>query len=306
MGTYIVKRAFQLLLLGWLVSTLSFSLLYMTGDPTVAVMGEGTSLEEINALRHQLGFDRPLLVQYVDFIRRVLVEGSFGTSIRHHVDALGLVLEKLPATFELALSATLFAVIFGLPIGLLTVWQHRRWVDVGLTALTTMSLAIPQFWLGIILMLAFGFYLKWLPLSGRGTWSQLVLPTLAVGVVSMAFLARLTKTLLLEQLSQDYVRTAQAKGQTAAKVLTLHAFRNAALPIVTLIGLNLGFLLGGAAIIEYVFGWPGIGQFVIQAVLNRDFPVVQAAVFVMALFYGVLNFVTDMAYVLIDPRIRYS
>ncbi len=306
MGTYIAKRIVQLVLLGWLVSTLSFGLLYLTGDPTVAVVGEGTSLEDLQAFRHQLGFDRPFLVQYADFIKRVVLEGSFGTSIRHQVDALGLVLDKLPATFELALSATLFAVLLGIPIGLLTVRHHRGWVDAGLTGLTTLGLAVPQFWLGVILMLTFGFYLKWLPLSGRGTWPQSALPTLAVGVVSMAFLARVTKTLLLAQLSQDYVRTAQAKGQSAAKVLYLHAFRNAALPIVTLIGLNLGLLLGGAAIVEYIFAWPSIGQFVIQAVLNRDFPVVQAAVFVMALFYGVIHFVTDMAYLLIDPRIRYS
>jgi len=212
----------------------------------------------------------------------------------------------LPATFELALAAGLFAVLFGIPIGVLSAKHAGRWVDIGLTGFTTLSLAVPPFWLSLILMLVFGFYLKWLPLSGRGQWTHLILPTLAVGIGAMAFLARVTKALMLEQLSQGYIKTAHAKGQTATKVVYRHALRNAALPIVTLIGLNLGTLLGGAVIVEYIFAWPGIGRFVIQAVLNRDFPVVQAAVFIIALFYGVINFLTDMVYLLIDPRIRYS
>jgi peptide/nickel transport system permease protein len=270
------------------------------------MLGLHATPEEVIEMRHILGFDRPLHVQYLDFVGKVLTEGSFGESIRHHREASHLVLERLPATLELTFASMLFAILIGIPVGVLAANYRNSWIDSLVMGMSLLGQAIPSFWLGILMILLLGVQLKWLPISGRGDWQQLIMPAIATGTFALAFIARITRSVMLEQLSQDYIRTARAKGQIHHKVLYFHALRNASIPIVTLIGLQFGSLLGGAIIIEQVFGWPGVGRFALQAVSNRDFPVVQATVFMVAFSFGIINFLTDMLYTAIDPRIRYS
>lgn len=306
MGIYVIKRVVQLAVMLFLIISLTFFLLYLTGDPTSALIGLDVSPEDVAEMRRILGFDRPLYVQYFDFVGKVLTQGSFGESFRHHQEATHLVLERLPATLELTFAAMFFAILVGVPIGILAANFRNTWIDSMVMGLSLLGQAVPQFWLGILLILLIGVQLRWLPISGRGDWQQLIMPAIATGTFSLAYIARITRSVMLEQLSQDYIRTARAKGQTHRRVLYFHALRNAAIPIVTLIGLQFGFLLGGAVIIEQVFAWPGVGRFVLQAVFNRDFPVVQATVFIVAFSFGIINFLTDMLYAAIDPRIRYT
>ena len=305
MGRYLVQRVLHAVLVVLGVSLVIFTISRLSGDPVSLMVPFDVPPAQREALRHDLGLDRPLPVQYVDFLAHA-VQGDFGTSVRNRVPALRLVVERVPATLELAAVALAFAVVLALPLGMLSALKHNSaWDVLGMTV-TFLGQSIPSFWLGILLILVLGVNLRLLPISGSGSPWHLVMPGITLGSFFMASLARLTRSSLLEVLGQDYVRTARAKGLSESVVLGLHAFKNAAIPIVTTIGLYMGQLLSGAVITEQIFAYPGVGRLAIDAISTRDFPVVQANVIFVSVVVVALSFLVDMLYLALDPRIRYT
>jgi peptide/nickel transport system permease protein len=291
------------------VTLLVFAMTWLTpGDPVVALLGEtaqGISGEARDDLRRQLGLDRPWPVQYVEYVTGLL-RGDLGTSIRSRRPVLDEVLDRLPATAELALAGLAIAVAVGVSLGVAAAVRKRTWVDALAIAVALVGVSVPVFWSGFLLMLVFALELGWLPASGRGSWQHLVLPALTVGISSAAFIARITRGAVLETLGQDYVRTARAKGVAARRVVVRHALRNALLPIVTVVGLQLGGLLGGAVLTETVFAWPGVGRMLVDAILARDLPLVQGSVLVVSLLFILVNLAVDLSYAAINPKVRYG
>jgi peptide/nickel transport system permease protein len=285
------------------VVTLAFVALRASGDPAATMLPGDASVDELIALRHTLGLDQPLHVQYVRFLADV-VAGDFGTSFRHQQPALPLVLERLPATLELALTALVLAVVVALPLGIVAALHRGRLADLLAMGFAVIGQATPYFWMGIMLILVVSVELGWLPTSGRGSWRHLILPAVTLGTHFAAGLARLTRTSMLEVLGQNYVTTARAKGLSEPVVILTHALKNAAVPVVTLIGLQFGTLLGGAVVTETIFAWPGVGRLAVQSIFVRDYPVVQAGVFVLALSFVAINLLVDLLYGYLDPRIR--
>jgi len=304
-GRYLVQRVLHAVLVVLGVSLVIFTISRLSGDPVSLMVPFDVPQAQREALRHDLGLDRPLPVQYVDFLAHA-VQGDFGTSVRNRVPALRLVVERVPATLELAAVALAFAVVLALPLGMLSALRHNSaWDVLGMTV-TFLGQSVPSFWLGILLILVLGVNLRLLPISGAGSPWHLVMPGITLGSFFMASLARLTRSSLLEVLGQDYVRTARAKGLSEPVVLGLHAFKNAAIPIVTTIGLYMGQLLSGAVITEQIFAYPGVGRLAIDAISTRDFPVVQANVIFVSVVVVALSFLVDMLYLTLDPRIRYT
>jgi ABC-type dipeptide/oligopeptide/nickel transport system permease component len=250
-----------------------------------------------------MGFNDPFLVQYWRFLRGA-VQGNFGESLRHGQPAMRLVLERLPATFELAGAAMLIALCVAIPAGILSAVRRNTASDYCSTVVALLGQSMPTFWLGIMLILVFSVWLRVLPSSGRGDLEHLLLPAVTLGLFTTARMMRLTRSGMLEVLGQDYIRTARAKGLGEPPVVWKHALRNAAVPIVTIAGLELGALLGGSVVTETIFAWPGVGRLSVQAIYNRDYPVVQAAVFVLATTFVVVNLLVDLVYTSLDPRIR--
>ena len=291
------------------VTLLVFLMAWVTpGDPVVAMLGEasqGMSRQALDDLRRSLGLDRPLPVQYLDYVTG-LARGDLGVSIRSRRPVLAEIRDRLPATIELALAALAIAVALGVTLGVVAAVRKRTWVDGAAIAVALVGVSVPVFWSGFVLMIVFALELGWLPASGRGTWRHLVLPAVAVGVSSAAFIARITRGAVLEALGQDYVRTARAKGLAPRKVVFRHALRNALLPIVTVVGLQLGGLLGGAVLTETVFAWPGVGRLLVDAILARDLPLVQGSVLVVSLLFILVNLTVDLSYAAINPKVRYG
>lgn len=291
------------------VTLLVFLMAWVTpGDPVVAMLGEasqGISRQALEDLRRELGLDRPLPVQYVGYVAGLL-RGDLGDSIRSRRPVLAEIRDRLPATIELALAALTIAVALGVALGVLAAVRQRTWVDGAAIAVALVGVSIPVFWSGFLLMMVFALELGWLPASGRGTWQHLVLPAFTVGVSSAAFIARITRGAVLEALAQDYVRTAKAKGLAPRRVVMRHALRNALLPIVTVVGLQLGGLLGGAVLTETVFAWPGVGRLLVDAIVARDLPLVQGSVLVVSLLFILVNLAVDLSYAAINPRVRYG
>ncbi len=250
-----------------------------------------------------MGFDDPMAVQYLRFLRGAL-RGDFGESVRHGEPAMGLVVERLPATFELAGAGLLLALCLAIPTGIVSAVRRNTAVDYVSTVLALLGQAMPTFWLGIMLILLFSVRLSWLPSSGRGDLEHLILPAITLGLFTTARITRLTRSGMLEVLGQDYIRTARAKGMSEPPVVWKHALKNASIPIVTIVGIELGTLLGGSVITETIFAWPGVGRLSVQAIFNRDYPVVQAAVFLLAATFVLVNFLVDVLYTYLDPRIR--
>jgi ABC-type dipeptide/oligopeptide/nickel transport system permease component len=300
---YVFRKVFHTAFVAWGVVTLVFAALRLSGDPAATMLPGDASVEELVALRRQLGLDRSLAVQYVQFLGGALT-GDFGTSFRHQQPALPLVLERLPATLELAGAALLLAVALAVPLGILAAVYRGRLVDVAAMAFAVVGQATPYFWMGIMLILIVSVELAWLPTSGRGGLERLILPAVTLGTHFAASLARLTRTSMLEVFGQQFVTTARAKGLSEWTVVLTHTLKNAAVPVVTLIGLQFGTLLGGAVVTETIFAWPGVGRLAVQSVFVRDYPVVQAGVFVLALTFVAINLVVDLLYGVLDPRIR--
>jgi peptide/nickel transport system permease protein len=302
--TFLLARLAQSVVVILGVLFLVFVILQLTGDPARLMLSPQATLEDIERLRRQMGFDRPLPEQFLRFLGGA-VRGDFGRSLRYtDQPALAIVVERFPATVELTLATLLWAIPVALALGLAS--AVRRASVSESVAMTTALLgqSMPSFWLGLMLILVFSVNLGLLPSSGRGTLGHLVLPALTLGGFFMARLTRLVRSGLLDVLGQDYVRTARAKGLAERIVVARHAFKNAAIPIVTIVGLDVGTLLGGAVITETVFAWPGIGRLAIEAIAVRDFPVVQADVFFIALTFVVINLVVDVLYTWLDPRVR--
>lgn len=305
MVRYALSRIPQLLVALVGVSAVAFVLIHLSGDPALLMLPSEVSEEQIRTFRHAMGFDRPLPAQYLDFLLRA-VRGDFGQSLRYHQPALGLVVARLPATGHLALAAMAVAVGVALPAGIVSARRRDTVWDVLATSGALAGQSMPVFWVGIVLILLFSIQWHLLPTSGSGDLRHLVLPAVTLGLYSMGRLTRMIRSSVLEVANQDYVRTARAKGISEWAVLDAHILRNAWLPILTLLGLELASLLGGAVITETVFAWPGMGRLVVNAIYTRDYPVVQAAVFVIATIFVTLNLVVDLSYAVLDPRIRYG
>jgi ABC-type dipeptide/oligopeptide/nickel transport system permease component len=305
MQRYIIRRLGRTLIALWGVSTIVFFVLRLSGDPAVLLLPQEASVEDVLRLRQDLGLDDPFLVQYLRFLGSS-AQGDFGESLRHREPAMALVVSHLWATVELSLAAFGIALLVAVPIGILAAVKPNSLYDHAVLTLALLGQSAPTFWIGIMLILTFGLGLHWFPIGGRGSWSHLVLPAITLGAFAMASIARLTRSAMLEVIRLDYINTARAKGLRESRVIWKHALKNAAIPVVTIMGLQFGALLGGAVVTETVFSWPGIGRLAIQGIYNRDYPVVQATVFVAAVFFVAINCVVDLLYTILDPRIRYE
>ncbi|MCB0114942.1 MAG: ABC transporter permease, partial [Caldilineaceae bacterium] len=282
-----------------------FVLLRIGGDPVAHLVNPDASAEEIDAVRAAYGFDRPLLEQYFRQLGLILT-GDFGDSFRFRTAAMPLVLERLPATLELALWSMVVALVIAIPAGLLSAIYQNSPIDLAVTLLSTLGRAMPNFWIGIMLILLFAVQLRWLPVSGRLEATSIVLPAITLGSGIATALARVLRSSMLEVMRMEYMTTARAKGVPRFLILTRHGLRNALIPFVTVFGLQMAWLLGGAVIVEEVFAWPGLGRLLLNSVQVRDLAVVQAGVFVFALVVMAANLLVDISYAVLDPRIRYS
>lgn len=333
MFQYILRRLFLAIpvLIG--VTFLAYAMLLATGDPTSALAGEHATPELREAIREKLGLNDPLPVQYVRFVGRVL-QGDLGTSIMTRSPVVSELKLFFPATIELAFAATVLAILVGVPLGMLAGYKHNTFVDLGTTFGALVGVSMPIFWLGLMLLWVFGLKLNLFPTTGRigtgvdlqsitnfyvidsiltGNWTALLsalhhlaLPSLALATIPTAFIARITRSAMLEVLGEDYIRTARAKGLQERWVVVRHALKNAMLPVVTVVGLQVGLLLAGAILTETIFAWPGMGRWVVNAIVSRNFPVVQAAVLVFALIFVGVNLIVDISYAWFNPRIRYQ
>jgi peptide/nickel transport system permease protein len=301
----VLKRLFHALFVILAISTIAFFVLRISGDPVVLLLPQDTTKEEIEALRQSMGFNDPLYVQYLRFLGK-LTEGDFGHSFHYRQPALELLLERMPATLELTFAAMTFALICAIPLGIVSAVKYGTGVDTFSLGFATIGQSIPLFWLGLMLMLVFSVFLRWLPTSGRGGWEHLILPAVTLGYYPMAAIVRLLRANMLTVLRMDYVTSARAKGVREFWVVMKHAFKNALIPVVTLIGLQFGILFGGAVVTEMIFSWPGIGRLMVLAIYNRDFPLVQGAVIFLAIVFVTVNITVDLLYGYLDPRVRVS
>jgi peptide/nickel transport system permease protein len=303
MKVYLLRRFLQSLLVLFGVSFVVFGILFLTGDPALLLLPPDASIEDVAKFRQHMGFNDPFFVQYGRFLSGAL-RGNFGQSVRHGEPAFDLVMERMPATFELSGAALALALCLSIPAGIISAMRRNTLVDYIATVVALLGQSMPTFWLGIMLILFFSVQLNVLPSSGRGGWQHILLPAVTLGLFTTARITRLTRSGMLEVLNQDYIRTARAKGVANPPVVWKHALKNAALPIVTIVGIELGTLLGGSVITETIFAWPGVGRLSVQAIYNRDYPVVQAAVFTLAATFVLVNLAVDVLYTYLDPRIR--
>jgi ABC-type dipeptide/oligopeptide/nickel transport system permease component len=323
---YTVRRLFSLVFILLGVSIIVFLLVHLApGDPVRIMLGEDATQADVERLNRIYGFDRPLPVQYVIWLGNAL-QGDLGTGIRSRLPVTTLIFERMPATIELAIWSLVLAVGVGIPLGVLSAVRRNSWIDFGSMFAALIGVAAPNFWVGLILLSQIALHVAWLPIGSRGPsfpdalWAALrldfgvfwdhfryvLLPALALGTSIMALITRLTRSSLLEVLNRDYVRTARAKGLRGLKVVYGHALKNALLPVITVVGVQFGNLLGGAIVIEVVFAWPGVGRLIVSAIAQRDFPVVQGSVLMLAVVFAIVNLLVDLSYSLINPRIRYG
>lgn len=288
-----------------LITLIVFFLVRVTGDPVSLMLPETATDEERESLKEALGLNDPLAVQYFSFLGD-LVQGDFGVSFKYDMDALDLVLERLPATFELAIASMIVAILISVPLGILSAVKRNSFLDLFITGSAVLGKAMPSFWLGIMLILVFAVNFQVFPVSGREGLMHLVLPAITLGTGIAAEMTRLIRSSMLEILGQDFIRTARSKGLREAAVVNKHAFRNALIPVVTIMALQTSTLIGGTLITETVFAWPGMGQLLVQAVNLRDMAVVQAATFIIAVFVILSNLIADLVYRFLDPRIKYD
>jgi peptide/nickel transport system permease protein len=303
--TWLVHRLLHFLIVTWGVTTLVFIALRLTGDPAMMLLPPDPTMEELAIARAKLGVDKPVLQQYLEFIVNAF-QGDFGTSFRHGTDATAVVLERLPATLLLAGVALSMAAFVAVPMGILAAVYRGTVVDAGVMALAVVGQGVPFFWLGLMLILVFGVEWRILPTGGYGTAQHLILPTLTLAGYIMASTARLSRSSMLEVLGRDYMQTARAKGLSMPVIVLKHGLRNAAIPVLTFLGIQMGLLLGGTVVVEEIFGWPGVGRLLLQAISFRDYPVVQAATFILAMGFVLVNLIVDVLYAVLDPRIRRS
>ncbi|MCA9858621.1 MAG: ABC transporter permease [Thermomicrobiales bacterium] len=305
MSSYLIKRIVASLFAIWGVATLTFFLLRVTADPAVLLVGEQATPERIAEVRTRLGLDQPLLVQYVDFLKGV-VTLDFGDSYRFNEPAMHMVIERLPTSLKLASAAFLVALLVSIPLAIASaVWRDTP-IDYIASFISFVGFAVPAFWLGAMSILLFSVRLGWLPSSGTGGIRYYILPTLTLATWPLGQFTRLLRSELLNVFHEDYIRTARAKGLREHRIVIGHALKNAFLPVLTLIGISFGSLLGGAIITEIIFAWPGLGRLVVQATLNRDFPLIESSVILLASGFVIINLIVDLLYGVLDPRIKLS
>jgi peptide/nickel transport system permease protein len=288
------------------VSSVAVTLLIhlVPGDPVeiMYAQSQGTTPEQLEAIRHNLGLDRSIPEQYFQFVGRIL-HGDLGVTVRGQQPVLGLLLQRLPNTLLLSLSAMALALIIGVPLGFAAAYRRGGWVDTAIMGVAMVGISIPSFWLGLVLLFFFAVQLGWLPVAGSGLLN-LVLPGVTLGVANAAILARITRSSMIDTLNEDFVRTAEAKGLPRAVVLNRHVLRVGLLPLVTILGMQFAYLMGGAIVVENIFAWNGIGRLAIDAIFQRDYPVIQGFILVFSLVVVVVSILLDIAYVLLDPRVR--
>jgi peptide/nickel transport system permease protein len=314
---FLTRRILRAVVALWGIVTIVFIVMRLSGDPVPLMLPPDAPTSEMNRVRAELGLDQPIPIQYLVFIGNVL-RGDLGRSIHMRQPAIDIALERLPATFELALVAFALAIVVALPAGLISAAKRESIWDNLAMLFALIGQSAPTFYIGIMLILVFGLQLGWFPVSGRGQGSWLnpsdwgtmlwhvLLPAVTLGAFAMASIARLTRSAVLDVMRQDYIRTARAKGLNDLSVLVRHNLKNAAIPVVTIMGLQFGTLLGGAVVTETVFAWPGIGLLAIKSIGSRDYPIVQSSVLLVAMAFVFVNFLVDMAYGWLDPRIRYA
>lgn len=305
MGTYFLRRVLRLIVVLFGVSLIAFSLIRLGGDPVLLMLPPEATTQQVEDLRRQLGLDQPLHIQYLSFLRGAVV-GDFGYSLQHRRPVSTIVLERLPTTVELAAMAMLVSIAIAIPAGIGAAVRRRTPFDGLITALALLGQSIPVFWTGLLLILLFGEILGWLPISGWDGWEYMILPGITLGVWTAPVLVRLMRSSMLEVLSQDYIRTARAKGVLQRGIIYKHALKNAAIPVITVMGIQFGRLLGGAVVTESVFAIPGIGRATVTAIFNTDFPVVQGAVIYLAGIVVILNLFVDILYAYLNPQIRFD
>ncbi|CAH1651533.1 MULTISPECIES: ABC transporter permease [unclassified Chelatococcus] len=300
---FIANRAAQgvIVLLG--VSAIVFFALFLTGDPAALMMPPDASRAEIEAFRQAMGFNDPIWVQYGRFLGGV-ISGEFGNSLRFQRPAFDLLIERLPATALLACAALLWSSLLGFVLGTIAAVRKDSPIDFAIRVISLLGQAIPVFWLALLLIIVFSLNLRWLPSSGIGTFKQLIMPSIALGAYYLSAITRLVRASLIEVLGEQYIRTARAKGVKGWSLVVHHALRNALIPVITVQGIYFASLLGGALVTEIIFAWPGIGRLAVESIQNRDFPVVQAVVLFAAFVFVVVNFLVDLAYLWLNPRIR--
>jgi len=307
MKRYVSKRIIQCIIVLFGITILTFGCMFLTGDPTTLILGDtkGMSQEAIQAFRVSRGFDKPWLVQYWNYISGIF-RGDFGISYYYNRPCLEIVKDAFPNTVKLAFSALALTVIIAVPLGILCAVKKNTVYDKIGMAFGLLGQSLPIFWVGMLLILLFGVQLKWLPVSGAGTWKHLIMPKVALALFSCARNARIVRSTMLDVMGQDYIRTAKAKGLGNSKVVFKHALRNALGPVITMLGIELGSLLGGSIITESLFSWPGLGKLAITALERKDIPLVQCCVILCASIFVLVNLVVDLLYVVIDPKAKLS
>ena len=303
MRSYVSRQLVQLVIVVIGISLLAFTILHVLGDPVLLLLPQNAGKEEFERYRHLLGLDQPLYVQYWKFASRA-VQGDFGKSWYADTPAFKLVLERMPPTIYLTLSGLFVALLIALPLGILAALKRHSWVDSLCTAFAVAGQAAPLFWLGIMLIIVFAVRFRALPASGYGTWQHFVLPSICLGAAFAPITMRLVRSGVIEVMNMEFIKTARAKGVAEPLVVVKHAFRNACIPVITVLGLQVGQLLGGAVITETVFAWPGVATLTVESIRNQDFPVVQCAVILLALVIVTVNLIVDLVVGVIDPRIR--
>ncbi len=314
MTQYVLRRLALMVPVAFLVSVGVFGLLHLTpGDPALLVLGEDASKQQVVQLRHELGLDRPIYEQYTIWISRV-VRGDLGVSIRNHQPVTKVILERLPATLELGLTALLWAIVVSVPLGTIAALRRGSPIDVASTSFTIAGVSVPNFVVGLLLILVIAVTLRALPTGGYVSFladpgdnlRRLILPALTLGTAAAAVNTRFTRSAMIEVLGQDYIRTARAKGARWSKVVTGHALKNALIPVVTVVGIQVGQIIEGAVVTETVFAWPGVGQYAVASIGTRDYPIIQGIVLLAAFSFMFANLLVDLAYAWLDPRITFS
>jgi peptide/nickel transport system permease protein len=303
---YIAKRLLSTIpvLIG--ISLLLFLMLRsLPGDPAQVLAGQMATPEEVENIRHQLGLDQPLYKQYILFLGR-LARLDLGRSARTQNPVIQEVWARLPNTLLLAVVAITLACLFGIPAGIISAVRPYSWIDYLVTSMGLFGISMPVFWLGLMLVVIFSVILQWLPAGGTGSWKNVIMPSFTLASFVVAFIARMTRSTMMETLSQDYVTTARSKGLKEEVVVIKHALKNALIPIITVVGLQFGLLLGGAVLTETVFAWPGIGRLIVDSILARDYPMIQGVILIFGLLYILVNLLVDLIYAYVDPRIRYD
>jgi peptide/nickel transport system permease protein len=303
--SYSLRRIAYLIPVLFGVSVISFSLLhFIPGDPAIVLAGVGATPQDLAGIRAEYGLDAPLPVQYVNYVSRA-TRGDLGISIRTRDPVARTLMTRLQLTFQLTLLSMLLAITLGVLAGVLAATHHNTWIDTSIMVTALAGISIPGFWLGLLLLVIFAGGLRWLPAGGSGTPLHLVLPAIVLGTSGAAVIARMTRSSMLEVIRQDYLRTLRSNGVSERLIVYKHALRNALNPVITVVGLQFGFLLGGAVIVESVFALPGVGTLLINAIFNRDYPVVQGGMLLIAVVFVLVNLMTDLMYGLVNPRIRY-